>query len=236
MNKQIKEPDIEKPDLIMTLILSENQFYEFSHIMKDKGISGGIIIMGKGTVKNATLNILGIKNQKRLIVNILIKKEMASEILDLLSGKLRLENPGHGIAFTRSVITGDRIINNKQYARGGVQNMEETSMLNKLTVIVNRGMAEDVIDITRKAGVKGGTILHGRGTDFGGEKKLFGIGVEPEKELVIVLLSSDLVYKVVDDLSRELKLDIPGNGVLYVEPVLDVRGLVDLQSDNAAVK
>jgi hypothetical protein len=33
--------------------------------------------------------------------------------------------------------------------------MEDESMFKKLTVIVDRGMAEDVMDIARKAGVSG---------------------------------------------------------------------------------
>ena len=42
-------------------------------------------------------------------------------------------------------------------------------------------------------------------------------------------MPTGLVDKVVDDLYRELKLDDPGNGILFVEPVLGVRGLLDLE-------
>ena len=55
--------------------------------------------------------------------------------------------------------------------------------------------------------------------------------IEPEKELVMILMPTGLVDKVVDDLIRELKLDDPGNGILFVEPILGVRGLLDLEEN-----
>ena len=92
-------------------------------------------------------------------------------------------------------------------------------------------MAEDVMDIARKAGATGGTILRGRGTASEIAVKLLGMEIEPEKELVMILLPSDLTEKVVNTLYNELKLDIPGNGVLFVESVLSVHGLFDSASD-----
>ena len=56
MDKQMKEPYIEQQFQILSLILSEHHCQKFVRISKVKGISDGIIVLGKGTVKNATLN------------------------------------------------------------------------------------------------------------------------------------------------------------------------------------
>ncbi len=117
-----------------------------------------------------------------------------------------------------------------------VEDEGENGMFKKLTVIVDRGMADDVMDIARKAGVKGGTIMHGRGTGAEYTAKLFGMEIEPEKELVMMLMPSGLIDKVVDDLFRELKLEDPRNGILFVEPVLSVCGLLDLEEDGADIQ
>ena len=226
MNKQINDSGTEQPYVIMTLILNDDQYDEFMNIVKYKdSINKGITMLGKGTVKSATLNFIGIKNQKRTVTNILFKKDKASEVMDKLTGKFQLDKPGHGIVFTIPVLTGDQIISNKKSVWDKAEKMEGEIMLNKLTVIVNRGMADDVMDISRKAGAKGGTILHGHGVGSAGDTKVFGIEIELEKEVVIVILPSEMTEKVVNDLTRELKLDEPGNGILYVEPVLDVRGI-----------
>lgn len=232
MDKPMKALNIEYPYLLMTLILSEHQCQKFAHKAKEKDIRGGIVLLGKGTVKSATLNLLGIKSQKKHIVTFLLEKENANEILDYFTRELQLYEPGHGIAFTTPVIIAGQIIN-KQGTWDTVQVMEGFSMYKKLTVIVNRGIAEDVMDIARKSGVKGGTIMHGRGTGSEYTAKLFGMEIEPERELVMILLPNDIVDKVVNDLYNELQLDDPGNGILFVEPVVDVRGLFDSNNKDA---
>ncbi|NLT13489.1 MAG: P-II family nitrogen regulator [Clostridiales bacterium] len=223
---------VEQPFVIMTLILGEHQCQKFARIKNEKAIRGGIIVLGKGTVKSATLNLLGIKSQKKEIVSILLEKEKANEVLEYFSKEFLLNEPGHGIAYTTPVITAGQIINNEQDAWDTVQGTEGESMFKKLTVVVNRGMAEDVMDIARKSGVKGGTIMHGRGTGSECTAKFFGMEIEPEKELVIILMPSDLIDKVVNDLFKELRLDVPGNGILFVEPVVEVRGLFDSHRKN----
>lgn len=224
---------IDNKYLIMTLILSEHQCHKLERIAKEKGIHGGMALLGKGTVSSTTLNLLGIKSQKREIVNFLVEKEEAEELLDYFTKELQLNEPGHGIAYTTNAIIADQILNKKQDSSNTVQVVEgKENMFKKLTVIVNRGMSDIVMDIARKSGVKGGTIIHGRGTGSEFTEKLLGIQIVPEKELVIILMPDELVDKVVNDLYHELQLDVPGNGILFVEPVVEVRGLSDSHQSN----
>ncbi|NMA24130.1 MAG: P-II family nitrogen regulator [Clostridiales bacterium] len=222
----------EQPYMIMTLILDEHRCHRFARVAKERDIRGGIIILGKGTVKSATLNLLGIKSQKKEIVNILFEKEKAKEALDFFTKELQLDLQGHGIAYTTPVIIASQIINKKQSVWDAVQGMEEESMYKKMTVIVNRGMADDVMSIARKSGVKGGTIMHGRGTGAEFTAKLLGMEIEPEKEIVMILMPNELMDKVANALFQELQLDKPGNGILFVEPVIEVRGLFDAHRNN----
>jgi len=226
MNKQTKEPAGGRALLIVTLILNEQQCHRFDRLAKAKDIRSGIIVYGRGTVKSATLNLFGIKSQKREIVNFLIEEDRAKETLDYFARELRLNEPGHGIAFASRVVSLTQVMRNPD-TLSTVQAMEGESMYKKLTVVVNRGMAETVMEIARKSGVKGGTVIHGRGTGSDVTAKLLGMEIQPEKELVMILMPGDLVEKVVNDLFHELKMDAPGNGILFVEPVSEVRGLVD---------
>jgi len=217
---------------MLTLILSENQSHKCIHLAKEQGIKGGMVMIGRGTVSSAILNILGIKSQKKEIVNFLLKKEKAEEILNYLEEELHLNKPGHGIAYTTQVISAVGLPEqgkcSKTIAVNGVNHTEGKRMFKKLTVIVDRGMSDDVMEIARKAGVRGGTILHGRGTGAEFGTKLFGVEIEPEKELVIILTPDELADNVIDELTKGLQLEEPGKGILFVEPILDTRGLLEL--------
>lgn len=217
---------------VLTLILSENQSHKCINLVKEQGIRGGIVIIGRGTVSSIVLNLLGIKNQKKEIVKLLLKKEEAERIMDYFDEALQLTKPGHGIAYTTPVINAVGLpkqkIGHKQITTNTTLRMEGESMFKKLTVIVDRGMSDDVMDIARKVGVRGGTILHGRGAGAEIATNLFGVEIEPEKELVIILMPNDLVDKVVHALSQELHLDEPGKGILFVEPIINTRGLFEM--------
>src|SRR5690554_6507750 len=89
---------------MITLILSESQSQKCIRLIKEKGARGGMVIIGRGTVNNTILNILGIKSRKKEIIKLLMKSEKAEELLDYLESELQLETPGHGIAFTTPVI------------------------------------------------------------------------------------------------------------------------------------
>jgi nitrogen regulatory protein PII len=216
---------------MLTLILSENQSHKCISLVKEHGIRGGMVIIGRGTVSSSVLNLLGIKNQRKDVVKFLLKKEKAAEILECLDQKLLLSKPGHGIAYTTPVESAvgfpTQETNDQEIATNTAQCMEGESMFKKLTVIVDRGMADDVMDIARKAGVRGGTILHGRGAGAEIATNLFGVEIEPEKELVIILMPNDLIDEVIHALSQELQLDEPGKGSMFVEPVLETRGLFE---------
>ena len=233
MNRQEGKIAINKPLVTMTLILDEHQCQKCAKIAKEVGIRGGITIIGKGTVSNTVLNLFGIKSQKKEIINFLISKYTFEELIEHFTAALRLTEPGQGIIYTTSVILASLTVEGRQVIVKTVEDEGENGMFKKLTVIVDRGMADDVMDIARKAGVKGGTIMHGRGTGAEYTAKLFGMEIEPEKELVMMLMPSGLIDKVVDDLFRELKLEDPRNGILFVEPGLSVSGLLDLEEDGA---
>lgn len=222
---------------MLTLILSENQSSKCVRLVKEQAIRGGVVMIGRGTVSSTILNLLGIKSQRKDVIQLLLADGKAQEALDYFDEAFRLSEPGHGIAYTTSV---ERAIGvpqheteHEQIATNTAQRLERESMFKKLTVIVDRGMSSDVMDIALKVGVRGGTILHGRGAGAEMATSLFGVEIEPEKELVIILTPNDLVDKVVQALTEGLHLDEPARGILFVEPIIDARGLFEM-SDRGA--
>ena len=61
-------------------------------------------------------------------------------------------------------------------------------MIQAILTVVEKGHAEEVIDAAVQAGSHGGTIINARGSGVHETATLFGLGIEPEKELVICLL------------------------------------------------
>ena len=91
--------------------------------------------------------------------------------------------------------------------------------------IVNSGFSETVMDAAREFGAKGGTVLRGRGTANAEAEKLYGIAIQPDKEIVMILIDSNLKNDILHAIYKAAGLNTPGQGIALAIPVEDVAGL-----------
>ncbi len=84
-----------------------------------------------------------------------------------------------------------------------------------ITCIVNKGMAEEIMEVARKAGATGGTIIPARGTGKEEDVKLFGFPYVPEKDMLLMLVGADLTGKVLQAIKQVPALDEPGSGISF---------------------
>ena len=91
--------------------------------------------------------------------------------------------------------------------------------------IINAGHSQDVVDSARKAGARGATVVKARGTANAKAEKLFGIPIQPEKEMVLILVKSDIKDDVLRALYQNCGLESEGQGIAFSLPVEQVVGL-----------
>ena len=97
-----------------------------------------------------------------------------------------------------------------------------------IVCIVNTGFSDAVMDAAREFGARGGTVIHGRGTASQEAERFFGISIQPDKELVLILVSHDLTDPILHALYRAVGLKTPGQGIAFALPVDQVVGLSTL--------
>lgn len=91
--------------------------------------------------------------------------------------------------------------------------------------IVNAGFADAVMDAARKVGAKGGTVINAHGTANKEAEKYFRITVQPEKEIVMILVRAEIKDEVLHALYQSVGLDTPGQGIAFSMPVDNVVGI-----------
>lgn len=212
---------------MVTFILSPPSAKKCLSLAKEQGVENIFVLRGKGTVNNQTLQLLGIKRQDKVVLNMMLDAKKARTFLNRTSEELALHKPNHGIAFLTPI---ERMVyGEEEMSANSMMDIlpeEEDMQYKKLTVVVNLGMAEEIMTVAREAGARGGTILHGRGTGAQVPEKLFGIEIEPEKELLLILATEDVMNSVIAALEDAFDFTRPGTGILFVESISDVRGLV----------
>lgn len=99
--------------------------------------------------------------------------------------------------------------------------------------IVRKGWGDTVLAATMKAGAHGGTVLFARGIGRNEQQRVFGIQIEPEKEVVLTLVHAEMVNRLLAEVVRAAELTAPGHGLAFVVPVEQVAGIVHLVEETA---
>ena len=102
--------------------------------------------------------------------------------------------------------------------------METCNDMKALFIIVNAGFAEEVIDMTRAAGVTGATIFSARGE--GAHHEMFmGITVDTEKELILSVTEKAAAERAMEVIKEKAGIKTPAHGVCFLLPVEKVIGI-----------
>ena len=91
--------------------------------------------------------------------------------------------------------------------------------------IVNAGFAEDVMEVARQQGVRGGTILNARGVVNEEAAAFFGITLHADKEILMMVVEKDIRDKVLNAIYKEMGMAKKARGIAFSLPVSDVAGL-----------
>lgn len=93
--------------------------------------------------------------------------------------------------------------------------------------IVNDGYSEAVMDAAKQLGARGGTVINARGTAGKEAETFFHITVQPEKEIVMILVPKEIKDNVLHALYKQVGLDTAGQGIAFSVPVDSVVGLTE---------
>ena len=91
--------------------------------------------------------------------------------------------------------------------------------------IVNSGYSDVVMEAAKKLGASGGTVINARGTASKEAETFFHITVQPEKEIVMILVPSKIKDGVLRALYEEVGLETKGQGIAFSVPVDGVVGI-----------
>ncbi len=94
-----------------------------------------------------------------------------------------------------------------------------------IVCIVNSGFSGSVMDAAKEAGAGGGTVIHARGTANKEAESFFKITIQPEKDLVLLLVPAEIKDNVLHAIYKNAGLKTAGQGIAFSVAVNDAVGL-----------
>ena len=90
--------------------------------------------------------------------------------------------------------------------------------LKALYIIVNAGFASEVVEIAREQGSTGATIINARGS-FANPKKILGITIDTEKEIVISVVEKEVGVKIMQAVKEKAGVGTNAHGLCFFMPI-----------------
>ncbi|MDE6372632.1 MAG: P-II family nitrogen regulator, partial [Clostridia bacterium] len=72
--------------------------------------------------------------------------------------------------------------------------------------IVDAGFSELVMDAAKEEGARGGTVIHARGTANKEAEQFFHIAIQPDKDIVMILVPAEIKDNVLHAIYRNAGL------------------------------
>ncbi len=201
--------------------------HKYLEVLNKYKVKFKAITYGKGTASSSMLEYFGLNEVDKIVIFAVLPKVMGKHILRYTKSKIKINEPGSGIAFTIPVSssTGYMLDLYRNIKLEDFEMKEEVKHL--IITITNEGFAETVMNAAKKAGATGGTTINGRGLETEKIVKFLGISIEPEKDIVLILTDEDKKTPIMNEIVDSCGLKTPGAGICFSLPVENVAGLMD---------
>ncbi len=98
-----------------------------------------------------------------------------------------------------------------------------------ILAIVNKGSTDLVMNAANAAGGKGGTISVARGTGNPELAKFYGVVIQPEKEIVFIVVEKSIKDAVMKKIYDDAGIGTKGQGIIISLPITDTVGLTPIK-------
>ena len=176
------------------------------------------VMHGEGTASQGILDFLGLTKTEKTIFLSIIPDTREKEILSFIKREMQIKKIGKGLAFTIALTSSPEYIRDVFKKKTGekMKNKREYHLL--LTILVE-GYAEKVMEIAKKNGANGGTLIKGREVGNKNSFKFFNMTVEPEKDILLIVCKSDNKNQIMSAILEKYGANTEAGGVCISLPI-----------------
>ena len=193
-----------------------------------------IVFHGRGTAIKSMLDLLGIESHERRVFIAIADGEKSTRYIEEQKKKLHLGVPGHGITVAvpvKSIGGGQAVSYLNGSSMGAKYTRPEKFNYELVIAIANAGTTDIVMNAARAAGARGGTVIHGKGTDAGYAQKFHRISIADEKEVVLIVAAAEIKTAIMYSILDKAGPGSAAGALVFSLPVSEAAGFGFIQSE-----
>ena len=190
---------------------------------------------GQGTATSEVLRLCGLGETTRTLTMCVLPHAAVHRLFEKLNEAMHLRKRGKGVAVSIPLTGVQRNLaqlmnrHTTEDMRDKIiqeaHTMAEGSSYTMIVAAVNQGYSDEVIDTARSAGAMGGTILRGRRRGLDEATRFWGIFLQEEQEILLVIVPRTRKREVMAAIGKNHGVHSPAQGIVLSLPVDDVIGL-----------
>lgn len=199
------------------------------------------IIRGHGTASSAITDCLGLDEPEKDLVIGIVEDTAAKCLLSVLHEKMELGKPGYGIVFTIS-LSGISIAASNHLETALISetmpistdnhkedpSMPDATKYELIAAVINTDLSTPIMEAASDAGCKGGTLVKAREISGDDSKKLFGLTLSSEKEILLILVPAPNKQAILKCICETVLKETGEHATAFSLPVNEVEGLSNL--------
>ncbi len=219
---------------VLFLIATPKLVHRAVEICKERHVPVQQILRAQGTASSEMMDVIGLGGVDKDVLMNILPKDFADELLKVLRKKLHLGTPNSGVAFTFAISGASsqvvKLVENlkpqqeQTFSRRDEYEMMEAEC-SMIMTIVNQGYSEEVMNAARSEGATGGTVFHSRQLGSEEAMKFWGISVQPEREVVLILATKENKKRIMQAIGKSCGMHSDARGLALSVPVDSVVGL-----------
>ncbi|MEE1043282.1 MAG: hypothetical protein UH854_04895 [Clostridia bacterium] len=180
--------------------------------------------VGYGTAPTEMMDIFGIGSNDKDIIISLGAESVVKDLMANFGTNFVSHSKYGGLMIILKVSASNRILteilsfNNDKATERGNGTMKNEYHNNLIIISVNEGYSEDVMQVARKAGATGGTVIKGRLAEIEHFVEMGKTDLDGEREILCILAPLKTSKQIMDDVNKEFGLTSEANGILFAIP------------------
>ena len=179
--------------------------------------------VGHGTAPSEILDILGLGTSDKDIVISMASAGAIDKFLLQLQSAFPHIGRARGLIMLMSPVAVSRLLavmvqGEKIELPGGTE-MKYEFKNSLICISVNLGYTDQVMNVARKAGATGGTVVKARLAGGENVQDKIGVDLQEEKEIIMILAPNEQVQGIMNAVNAEFGLRSPAQAVLHCVPV-----------------
>lgn len=219
---------------LLITIVARGLAQDVADVLNEHGLTVQYITQGRGTASSEIRHMLGLGSSEKDIVLTLAPHSRLQHALPQLTSRLHLPKAGHGIAFAIPLtsIAANTLRRATETLPDLQDSKEDAPMLKEPThdlilAVVDSENSDLAFDAAKEAGCRGGTVLKSRQVSVEQARKVFGITIQPEKEILMILVPRQDKQAILKAIYNKVLQSTGEHVTAFALPVTDVMGLTD---------